>query len=137
MSQLTPTFKATIAHVEELHAEANKLVMQHTRLRQDLESALELADQAMKLTQVEQTVQESDAQYKRDGSATREVAAAAALVDKCSRLQALCYDLLTEVSSPKEYKQGLAGEDEGSDNKSEASRSGKYEEGDNKQAQNN
>ena len=101
----TSGFDATITHVEDLHAEATKLMMRHARLPRDIMSALELADQAMELAQVEQTIQQATPKKMATEATRKNAMAADALVDKCSRLQAMCYDLLEEsYSHSEEYE---------------------------------
>ena len=99
----TTAFNTTVAIVEGLHAEATKLVLRHTRLRRDIAEALEYADQAMDLAQAEQAIQTSD-------GPSEDVVAAADLVAKCARLQALCFDLLADAYSPgEEYEHAAYG----------------------------
>ena len=94
------TFNTTMDHIESLHLEATQLIMRRSRARRDLARALVLADKAMEMArdiQLELALAEADHVFEIEG--WNEVAAAA-LVEKCGRMQAHCFDLLAESYSP-------------------------------------
>lgn len=90
-------------HVEALHLEVTQLIIRHTRQRRDLARALVLADKAMEMAEIERDIQLELALAEADGVLETEgwnEVAAAALVERCGRMQAHCFDLLAESYSP-------------------------------------